>query len=133
MAFLTAKTAIDNFWTTQELEAEIAIKSNILKTRLEKITEENISSEIQVRGKGMIYGIDCILEDLASAIQQKCFENGLILETCGSDDQVVKLLPALTISENDLRKGLDILEKSIKQVMNQFDFHKKLEDWLVQK
>ncbi|MFB5624985.1 MAG: diaminobutyrate--2-oxoglutarate transaminase, partial [Nitrosopumilus sp.] len=68
MAFLTAKTAIDNFWTNHELEAKIAQKSNILKERLEKIANENFASEIEVRGKGMIYGIDCILEDLASAI-----------------------------------------------------------------
>ena len=133
MAFITAKATIDHYWTTDELEAEVAIKSNILKTMLEKITEENFSSEIEVRGKGMIYGIDCILEDLASAIQHKCFENGLILETCGSDDHVVKLLPALTITENDLRGGLNILEKSVKQVMNQSDFQKRLEDWIVQK
>jgi len=133
MAFLTAKATIDHFWTTQELEAEIALKSNILKTRLEQIAKENLSSEIEVRGKGMVYGIDCILEDLASAIQQKCFENGLILETCGSNDHVVKLLPALTIAENELRGGLNILEKSVKQVMSQSDFQKKLEDEIVQK
>lgn len=133
MAFLTAKTTIDYFWTTQELEAGVALKSNILKERLEKISQENLSSEIEVRGKGMVYGIDCILNDLASAIRQKCFENGLILETCGSDDQVVKLLPSLTITENELRDGLDILEKSVKQVMNQSDFQKKLENEIVEK
>ncbi|QUC64083.1 diaminobutyrate--2-oxoglutarate transaminase [Nitrosopumilus sp. K4] len=133
MAFLTAKTAIDYFWTTQELEAGIALKSNILKDRLENIAKEYISSEVEVRGKGMVYGIDCILEDLAGAIKQKCFENGLILETCGSDDQVVKLLPALTITENELQEGLDLLEKSVKQVMNQSDFQKKLENEIVEK
>jgi diaminobutyrate-2-oxoglutarate transaminase len=133
MAFITAKTTINHYWATHELEAEVAIKSNILKTMLEKISKENFSSEIEIRGKGMIYGMDCILEDLASAIQHKCFENGLIVETCGSDDNVVKLLPALTITENDLRGGLNILEKSVKQVMNQSDFQKELEDWIVQK
>ena len=133
MAFLTAKTAIDYFWTTQELEAGVALKSNILKERLGKIAKEYLSSEIEVRGKGMVYGIDCILKDLASAIRQKCFENGLILETCGPDDQVVKLLPSLTITENELRNGIDILEKSVKQVMNQSDFQKKLENEIVGK
>lgn len=133
MAFVTAKTAIDYFWTTQELEASIALKSNLLKERLEIISEKYLSSEIQVRGKGLVYGIDCILSDLASAIRQKCYENGMIIETCGSDDQVVKLLPPLTITENELRMGLDILEKSIKQVMDQSDFQKKLEEEIVQK
>jgi diaminobutyrate-2-oxoglutarate transaminase len=133
MAFVTAKAAIDYFWTTQELEAGIALKSNIMRCSLEKISREHLSPEIEVRGRGMVYGIDCILSDLASAIRKKCFENGMILETCGSDDQVVKLLPPLTITESELRLGLDILEKSIQEVMQQSDFQKKLEEEIIQK
>jgi diaminobutyrate-2-oxoglutarate transaminase len=126
MAFVTAKAAIEQYWTTYELEKQIALKSDILKNRLEEISSRLSSSDIQVRGKGMIYGIDCVLDSLASKIRQKCFENGLILETCGSDDQVVKLLPPLNISECELTKGLDILEKSIVEVMQESDFDKKL-------
>lgn len=126
MAFVTAKAAIEQYWTTYELEKQIALKSNILKSRLEEISSKFPSSDIQVRGKGMICGIDCILDSLASEIRQKCFENGLILETCGSDDQVVKLLPPLNISESELTKGLDILEKSIAEVMQESDFDRKL-------
>ncbi|MEX0862428.1 diaminobutyrate--2-oxoglutarate transaminase [Nitrosopumilus sp.] len=126
MAFVTAKAAIEQYWTTYELEKQIILKSDILKNRLEKISSKFSSSDIQVRGKGMICGIDCILASLASEIRQKCFENGLILETCGSDDQVVKLLPPLNISEIELTKGLDILEKSIVEVLQESDFDKKL-------
>ncbi|MCV0373408.1 MAG: diaminobutyrate--2-oxoglutarate transaminase [Nitrosarchaeum sp.] len=133
LAFVAAKAAIDHFWTTQEFEAEIILKSHILRDRLVKISRETLSPEIAVRGKGLVYGIDCILSDLASAIRQKCFENGMILETCGSDDQVVKLLPPLTISENELQLGLDILEKSIRQVMQESDFQKQLEKEIIQK
>ena len=133
LAFVSAKKTIDYFWTTQELEAGIALKSNLLRDRLEKIVGENLSSEIEIRGKGLVFGIDCILSDLASAIKQKCFENGMILETCGSDDQVVKILPPLTITESELELGLDILEKSIKQVMESSDFQEKLEVEIVQK
>jgi len=133
LAFVTAKSAIENFWTTQEFEAEISLKSNILRDRLIKIAHNAFSSELEVRGKGLVYGIDCIISDLADAIRQKCFENGLILETCGSDDQVVKLLPPLTISEDDLNSGLNILEKSILQVMKESNFDKKLEDGVIQK
>lgn len=133
MAFVTATAAIEQYWVPDELENQIILNSKILKARLDEIASEFPTSDIQVRGKGMIYGIDCILEDLASEIKQKCFENGLILETCGSDDQVVKLLPALNISEDELRKGLDILEKSIKQVMEESDYEKILEAEIVQK
>ncbi|KEQ56527.1 Diaminobutyrate--2-oxoglutarate transaminase protein [Marine Group I thaumarchaeote SCGC RSA3] len=133
LAFVTAKTAIEQYWTTDELEKQIILNSKILQTRLEEISAEFPSSDIQVRGKGMIYGIDCILGDFASEIRQKCFENGLILETCGADDQVVKLLPPLNISEDDLMMGLDILETSIKQVISESDFDKLLEAEVIQK
>lgn len=133
MAFVTATAAIEQYWIPDELENQIILNSKILQARLDEITSEFPTSDVQVRGKGMIYGIDCILEGLASEIKQKCFENGLILETCGPDDQVVKLLPALNISEDELRKGLDILEKSIKQVMDESDYEKILEAEIVQK
>jgi len=133
LAFVSAKTTIDNFWTTQELEAGITLKSNLLKNRLNEITHQHLSSEIDVRGRGLIYGVDCILPELAESIRNKCFENGLIIETCGSDDQVVKFLPALIITENELSQGLDLFEKSVKQVMEESNFQKKLEEEIIQK
>jgi len=39
--------------------------------------------------------------------------NGLVIETSGATDQVLKLLPPLTIQESRLREGLDILERSV--------------------
>ena len=132
LAFVTAKASIDHYWTTQELEASIASKSKILRNRIETITRENISNDVEIRGKGMVYGIDCILPEISAAIQDKCFENGLILERCGHVDQVVKFLPSLTISEDELNHGMDILEQSIKEVMTQSDFHKKIEQEIIQ-
>ena len=132
LAFVTAKTAIDEYWDTQELEAEVGRKSIILRERLSKIAKKYISDNVEVRGRGMAYGIDVVLEDVAEAIKKKCFENGLILETCGPVDQVVKFLPALTIKDQDLNDGLDIFEKSVKQVMEDSDFQKQIEDEIVQ-
>jgi diaminobutyrate-2-oxoglutarate transaminase len=56
---------------------------------------------------------------LASRISQACFERGLIIETAGIDDQVLKLLPSLTIKEDELLHGLDIIETSLRAVMSQ--------------
>jgi len=132
LAFVTAKTAIDEYWDTQELEAEVGRKSIILRERLTEIAKNHISEDVEVRGRGLAYGIDVVLEDLAEAIKKKAFENGLILETCGPVDQVVKFLPSLTIKDADLNDGLDIFEKSVKQVMEDSDFQKKLEDEILQ-
>lgn len=133
LAFVTAKTAIDYFWTTQELEAGIILKSNLIRQRIEEISKKYLSSDLEIRGKGLVYGLDCNLPDLASSIRDKCFENGLVIETCGSEDQVVKFLPPLTISDSELSEGLDIFEKSVKNVMDETNFQKQLEEEIVQK
>ena len=41
------------------------------------------------------------------------FENGLIVETCGVDDQVLKLLPPLNIEIADLKLGLDAIRSAV--------------------
>ncbi len=132
LAFVTATEAINKFWSTQEFEAEINEKSQIIKERLEEITRDRISTEIDVRGKGMVWGVDCVLPELAEKIQAKAFENGLILETCGPVDQVVKFLPPLTIDKDTLLKGLSLFEKSVSEAMSGADFEKKLENELVE-
>jgi len=133
LAFVTAKTTIENYWDTQELEGNVGKKSSFLKERLNLIVKTNMSEDLEIRGKGLIYGVDCILTDIATAIRDSCFKNGLIVETCGSDDQVVKFLPPLTISDNELALGLEIFEKSVKQVMQQSNFQKQLEQEIISK
>jgi diaminobutyrate-2-oxoglutarate transaminase len=54
--------------------------------------------------------------ELAGAITQRAFKSGLIIETSGADDQVVKFLCPLTISDENLKKGIDIVEQAIKEV-----------------
>ena len=44
------------------------------------------------------------------------FDDGLMIETCGPGDRVLKLLPPLTITEADLARGLDILETAVAAV-----------------
>ncbi|TGS89921.1 aminotransferase class III-fold pyridoxal phosphate-dependent enzyme, partial [Mesorhizobium sp. M8A.F.Ca.ET.213.01.1.1] len=46
-------------------------------------------------------------------IVRKAFEAGLVVERCGAEDQVIKLLPPLTIDGQTLHRGLDILDSSV--------------------
>ncbi|MGM0578071.1 MAG: hypothetical protein ACQEXJ_20270 [Myxococcota bacterium] len=46
-----------------------------------------------------------------------CFERGLVIETAGADDQVIKLLPPLTIPREALDQGLDIVQESVRAVL----------------
>lgn len=115
-AFVTAKAAIDNYWSDDQFSKEIKAKGQYVSERLEKIVEQYGEGNFTTRGRGMFQGINCVSGELASKITKKCFQNGLIIETSGADDQVVKFLCPLVIKQENLAKGIDIVEQAIKEV-----------------
>ena len=54
---------------------------------------------------------------LALAICNKCFEKGLIMERAGRDNNVLKLMPALVATDDELIRGLDIIRDSMNELM----------------
>jgi diaminobutyrate-2-oxoglutarate transaminase len=67
---------------------------------------------IEVRGRGMVLGLDITAAGgplRAAAVQRYCFDHGLVLELCGRDDSVVKLMPPLTIEPAELHRGIGVL------------------------
>ncbi len=71
-----------------------------------------------VRGLGLMIGLELMrgdqpAADLAHGIQRRCVERDLLILTCGIDDNVIRLLPPLTIAEDELSRGLDILEQCV--------------------
>lgn len=57
------------------------------------------------------------MEKLALAICNKCFEKGLIMERAGRDNNVLKLMPALVATDDELMRGLDIIRDSMNELM----------------
>ena len=64
----------------------------------------------------MFQAINCVNGEIAGKITHQAFTKGLIIETSGADDHVVKLLCPLIISDENLKKGIDILEESVAKV-----------------
>ena len=56
---------------------------------------------------------------VARQVCEYAYEKGLIVETSGAHDEVVKCLCPLTISEADLHKGLDILADAVQHSLHQ--------------
>lgn len=118
VAFVAAKAAID-FWEETNIEKETARKGEIVK----KFVEENIlslDSRISLRGMGLIWGIDFgAFEDFETShkIADKCFTKNMIIERAGRGDSVLKIMPPLTIEDEDLLKGLNIILESVKEVI----------------
>ena len=54
---------------------------------------------------------------IAKQISKRAFELGLIAETAGAEDQIVKLLPPLTITFEELNLGLDILSTAAAEAL----------------
>ena len=114
-AFVTATAAL-NFWKNDWLEKSVIAKGKLATERLKKMIK-NLGVKAEVRGRGLIIGVAFEDAELAGRISAACFERGMIIETAGINDEVLKLLPSLTISDEELAKGLDIIEQSTKAMM----------------
>lgn len=115
-AFVTAQAAIEHFWRDDSFAKEVQRKGRYISKRLTKIVEEYGEGNFTTRGRGMFQGINCVNGEIAGKITKEAFKNGLIIETSGADDHVVKFLCPLVISDVNLKKGIDIVEKAIKTV-----------------
>jgi 4-aminobutyrate aminotransferase-like enzyme len=51
--------------------------------------------------------------DAAKATTAAAFEKGLLLLSCGLDGNVIRLLPPLTASDEELERGLTLLEEAL--------------------
>jgi 4-aminobutyrate aminotransferase len=62
-----------------------------------------------VRGVGLMIGVELRDAAVAADVQQRCLADGLIVLTCGPGENVLRLIPPLTISDDELEHGLGIL------------------------
>ncbi|MGD9660026.1 MAG: diaminobutyrate--2-oxoglutarate transaminase [Porticoccaceae bacterium] len=129
LAFVTAKAAIDHYWSDDSFAKEVQRKGAYIAERLGKIVANYGEGNFTTRGRGMFQGLNCVSGELAGAIARLAFKKGLIIETSGADDQVVKCLCSLTISDENLKKGLDIIEESVREVLGNVDQLPEEEDF----
>ncbi len=107
-AFVTARVALEKFWSDDRFKQEIAEKAAVLTESFERIAETVGGGRL--KGRGMMQGVDVGSGELADAICAEAFRNGLVIETSGAHDEVVKCLAPLTTPMDQFREGLAILE-----------------------
>ncbi len=117
---LASASASLRFWETDELERDTARKSAIVREALAHLAETYPALAGEVRGSGLIMGLATGPAGLAAAICKRAREDGLLVETTGPRDDVVKLMPPLTIAETDLRAGLSRLDTAIRETLKTF-------------
>jgi diaminobutyrate-2-oxoglutarate transaminase len=115
-AFVTATAALREFWLDRHLEQQTAVLGERCEQGLAAVAAAHPDLHTQVRGRGLIWGIEFADSRLAGAVCRRAFELGLLVETSGADDQVVKLLPPLTITHGELDEGLSVLSQAVREV-----------------
>ncbi|MYL42574.1 diaminobutyrate--2-oxoglutarate transaminase [Virgibacillus salexigens] len=116
LAFIAATEALSN-WEDSTFSEAIQQKASLIQERIESIITKFPSLAGEARGRGLMQGIAIQEDDLSNQICAEAFSRGLIVETSGPNDEVVKFLPPLVIDEEGINNGFDILEDAIKQAI----------------
>ncbi|MEV7770211.1 diaminobutyrate--2-oxoglutarate transaminase [Kitasatospora sp. NPDC086791] len=116
LAFVAA-TAACELWRQDSFHAHLTAAI----ARLDRFRGEldALGQDLVTRGRGMALGIDLGAAGgplRADRLQRYAFEQGLIVELCGRDDEVVKLLPPLTVDLALLDRGLDVLRQGLRTI-----------------
>ncbi|WP_051062859.1 diaminobutyrate--2-oxoglutarate transaminase [Ilumatobacter nonamiensis] len=119
LAFVTAAAALKQWWSDDALTLDVRRRASMIEKTLTSLVDEHPGLFEDHRGRGLIQGVRCVEADDASRICAGAFERGLLLETAGPDDDVVKLLPPLTISDDELQRGLDIISDVVEQAVEE--------------
>lgn len=112
MSFVAGKVGL-SYFDDDELMAETRRKGEIMEEHLNAIVKAHSGRPFQVRGKGMMQALDVADGAIAKQIASTCFENGMLCGAVGTGGKAIKLIPPLTIPEDDLIEGLKILTDAV--------------------
>lgn len=117
LAFVGATAGI-NYFCDKQLDIEVKRKADIVEEYIKKNILP-LDKRLTHRGQGLIWGIDFNEIDAQMALKAvRCaFENKLILEIAGRCDGVLKIMPPLTIQDELLLEGLDIVKQVIVEIL----------------
>ncbi|MFW0790167.1 aspartate aminotransferase family protein [Gordonia sp. CPCC 205333] len=112
LSLVAGGVALDYF-RDDVLMTEVAAKGDVMAQTLATLAADHSDRNWEVRGRGMMQALDVGDGDLAKRVQTLAFDNGLLIGPCGTGGRVLKLIPPLTIGDDDLAAGLDILSAAI--------------------
>ncbi len=104
---------------------EIMVEENILENvrsrharvleGLEALAAENPGKVTNIRGRGLMIAFDLETPEKRNALVSKILDNGAIILPCGH--KTIRFRPPLNISEEEVQKAMEIIGKSMKEVL----------------
>jgi diaminobutyrate-2-oxoglutarate transaminase len=113
LAFVSARVAVDVFWSDDTLAHDVQRKAGILSAGIDELVAKHPGKGLRRKGRGMMQGIHFDDPQEAARVGKYCFDNNLVIERAGVDDEVVKFLAPLTTTDDEIRRGLSIIADAI--------------------
>ncbi|MDV6290062.1 diaminobutyrate--2-oxoglutarate transaminase [Streptomyces sp. UP1A-1] len=115
-AFVTATATLETYWADgSAMEKQTRTRGEQVEQHMIAITEENLADVKEYRGRGLVWGLEFHDKGRAGRVAKRAFELGLLIETSGPESEVVKLLPALTITPDELDEGMKTLARAVRE------------------
>ena len=121
-----AALAVLDVFEEENLLQKAEVLGKKLKERFDSLQQQ---FEIigDVRGKGPMLALELVKDretkepaaDQAKALVKFCYEKGLILLSCGNFSNVIRTLMPLVITDDQLERGLAIMEEGLSEISTQ--------------
>ena len=101
-----------------DLPARAARLGAVVMERMRAV-QRDVPELGDVRGLGLMIGLEFLRDgspaaDLVARITAHALDRGVLLLTCGTDDNVIRVIPPLTVTDAELAAGLDVMEAAIR-------------------
>jgi diaminobutyrate-2-oxoglutarate transaminase len=116
-AFVTAAAALREFWADDALTRAVLGKGEVVAQALAGIAGRSPEVGLTPKGRGLARGLSFARNELAAKVAAAAFDRGLLMETAGTQDEVAKVMPPLTVTDAELDEGLAILDDAVRAVV----------------
>ncbi|MEM7225272.1 MAG: diaminobutyrate--2-oxoglutarate transaminase [Pseudomonadota bacterium] len=115
LAFVAATAAL-SFWEDRAFLKRIESNCEAADRQLSSLVATVLPGQARLCGRGLMLGVAFRDPTRAAAVSQAAFERGVIAETCGPHDEVLKILPPLTIEPEILAEGISRIGRAAAEV-----------------
>ena len=115
LAMSSGKAVLDTIMEEGLLDGTTSSGSYFLES-LEGLAGKYKKEIKDVRGKGLILGVEFKNNETAKAVVNKCIDNGLL--TILTAQKVMRILPPLNVKQKEIDQALKIIDKALKEVTN---------------
>ena len=115
-AFVASTEALRTYWRDDKLEKSTLAKGEQVGRVMTELAETHPGTPMLAKGRGLARGLSFESGELATKVCRAAFERGLLMETSGPDGEVAKVMPPLTVTDEELAQGLDVLTESVHSV-----------------